>query len=339
MKKNKKNHDAVKEEPKSSVEPPRSEFGYLYIVKNPSSNELSYCAFDHYLEKGTHVIAPTRYGLDYALVVGLANSLGEYQPGPVECIGLCTSENGNCYGNFNLDEEKEKVKIEKGVDWIDRKASEEDYKRYQKLTQMEDEALSLCREKVEAHKLDMKLVAAHYLFEEPKILFFFTAANRVDFRELVKDLVGIFRIRIELRQIGVRDEARLLGGMGVCGRDYCCHGVTDKLKAVSIKMAKEQSLSLNSTKISGPCGRLLCCLSYEYDFYLEEKQNLPPEGSRLKVQHELMRITEVNILSKKISLTGHEGRYLTIPFSAVQHNKESSRWEIKQSYLEEFLSN
>jgi len=177
------------------------------------------------------------------------------------------------------------------------------------------------------------------LFGEAKIIFFFTAANRVDFRDLVKDLVAVFRIRIELRQIGVRDESRVLGGLAVCGRDFCCHAITDKLNPVSIKMAKEQNLSLNSTKISGPCGRLLCCLSYEYDFYFEEKRNLPQEGSKLKIQHELMKITEVNILSRKISLTGPDGRHLTIPFSAVYHNDENSRWEVTREYLDEFLTN
>ncbi|MFA7396307.1 MAG: regulatory iron-sulfur-containing complex subunit RicT, partial [Sphaerochaetaceae bacterium] len=180
--------------------------------------------------------------------------------------------------------------------------------------------------------------AAHYLFGDPKIIFFFTAANRVDFRELVKDLVSIFRIRIELRQIGVRDESRLLGGLAVCGRDFCCHGITDKMNPVSIKMAKEQNLSLNSTKISGPCGRLLCCLSYEYDFYNEEKKRYPSEGSRLKIQNELMRVTEVNILSKTLSLSGQQGRYLTIPLSSVAYNNDNSRWEIDQTFIDEFLS-
>jgi cell fate regulator YaaT (PSP1 superfamily) len=203
---------------------------------------------------------------------------------------------------------------------------------------MEEEALTMCREKVEQHKLDMKLVSAHYIFGDPKILFFFTADNRVDFRELVKDLVTIFKIRIELRQIGVRDESRLLGGLGVCGRDFCCHVVTDKLNPVSIKMAKEQNLSLNSTKISGPCGRLLCCLSYEYDFYAEEKKKLPPEGSRIKVQHELMKITEVYILSRKISLSGSDGRFMTLPFTALCLNDDTSRWEIDKKYVDEFLS-
>ena len=202
----------------------------------------------------------------------------------------------------------------------------------------EDEALILCREKIVAHKLDMKLVSAHYLFGEPKIIFFFTSANRVDFRELVRDLVSVFRIRIELRQIGVRDESRVLGGLAVCGRDYCCHCLADKMNPVSIKMAKEQNLSLNSTKISGPCGRLLCCLSYEYDFYVEEKKGLPAEGSKLRILHETMRISDVNILSRKITVTSIDGRSISIPFNKLTFDTQHHRWDVDRAYLEEILS-
>ena len=129
-----------------------------------------------------------------------------------------------------------------------------------------------------ARGLEMKLVSAHYLLDEQKILFLFTAENRVDFRELVKDLVAVFKMRIELRQIGVRDEARVVGGVGICGRALCCNAITDKLRPVSIKMAKEQNLTLNSMKISGPCGRLLCCLSYEFDVYRRRASRCPPWG-------------------------------------------------------------
>lgn len=355
----------------------RPEYGYIYLVKNPSSNELSVCASEEPLERGVYVIAPSRYGLDYGVIVGSAMAMGGYEPGSTECQGACLHGNSfeesyrvdddlvaaadpelsdnevlepsagteteggcqGCCGERKQSQDDSSVKISGDVDWIDRLATEEDHRRFLELSAMEDEALVLCREKVQLHGLDMKLVSAHYLFGESKIIFFFTAANRVDFRDLVKDLVSVFRIRIELRQIGVRDESRVLGGLAVCGRDFCCHAITDKLNPVSIKMAKEQNLSLNSTKISGPCGRLLCCLSYEYDFYLEEKRQLPQEGSRLKVQHELMKITEVNILSRKISLVGPEGRHLTIPFSVVHHNSETSRWEIDREYLDEFLAN
>ncbi len=169
------------------------------------------------------------------------------------------------------------------------------------------------------------------------MLFFFTADSRVDFRELVKDLVSVFKMRIELRQIGVRDESRVLGGLAVCGRDYCCHGITDKLNPVSIKMAKEQNLSLNSMKISGPCGRLLCCLSYEYDFYREEKRKMPSEGSRLKVRDEMVKISEVNILSKKIYLNSADGRLMVVPFEKVRCDEATKKWSIDSEYIEEML--
>lgn len=337
----------------------RPSSAYIYLVKNPSSNETSICAWDTVLYPGTSVVAPTRYGLDMGVVVSGADKLGKaYQKGNDQCCGAC--QHGEPIADEPLASEEEilwsdepdedladggrkhtleMVQLSADTQWIDRLATPTDMDRFKELSEKEDEAMKICREKIALHKLDMKLVTAHFLLGEPKIIFFFTADVRVDFRELVKDLVTVFRIRIELRQIGVRDESRVLGGLAVCGRDYCCHSVTDKLNPVSIKMAKEQNLSLNSMKISGPCGRLLCCLSYEFDFYVEEKRNYPPEGSKLKVGFELMKITEVNILTKKITLSGSEGRMLNIPHSAVFFNDEASRWEITKEYASEYLSN
>ncbi len=358
-----------------NVQRNRPSRGYIYLVKNPSSNESSVCAWDSVLYPGTSVVAPTRYGLDLGIIVASIDRLGKpYEPGCSDCQGACL--HGECTPKDDIEEadddlayamdppeepplwneepdedpcsscqgcstmpEAQEVELEGDITWIDRLATPTDMNRYQEFQAKEDEAMKICREKIALHKLDMKLVTAHFLLGEPKIIFFFTADVRVDFRELVKDLVSVFRIRIELRQIGVRDESRVLGGLAVCGRDFCCHSVTDKLNPVSIKMAKEQNLSLNSMKISGPCGRLLCCLSYEFDFYVEEKKQYPPEGSRLKVGFDLMKITEVNILSKRISLSGAEGRMLSIPCSAVFFNEETSRWEITKEWANEFLSN
>lgn len=349
----------------------RPSSAYIYMVKNTSSNETSICAWDSVLYPGTSVVSPTRYGLDMGIVVGSAHNLGkEYQRGNDQCAGPClhceslndeepdeavekSSEELSLSEEISYDYEPdeissdgcfeiepiEMVQLSGDTLWIDRLATPSDMSRYQELAAKEDEAMRICREKIALHKLDMKLVTAHFLLGEPKIIFFFTADVRVDFRELVKDLVSVFRIRIELRQIGVRDESRVLGGLAVCGRDYCCHSVTDKLDPVSIKMAKEQNLSLNSMKISGPCGRLLCCLSYEYDFYVEEKRKYPSEGSRLKVGFELMKIIEINILRKKITLVGAEGRVLSIPHSAVVFSEEANRWEITKEYSDEYLSN
>lgn len=231
------------------------------------------------------------------------------------------------------------VEVDGDVLWIDHMATPNEISRYQSNLELEKQAIKVCKEKIEKHKLDMKLVTAHFLLSEPKALFFFTAEERVDFRELVKDLVSVFKMRIELRQIGVRDESRVLGGLAVCGRDFCCHCVSDQLDPVTIKMAKEQNLSLNSLKISGPCGRLLCCLSYEYDFYLEEKQSYPPEGSRLKIGDELFRVSEVNILSKTVSCSGSEGRNVTIPRESLFYSAKNSRWEVSRKFQEDFLGN
>ena len=167
----------------------------------------------------------------------------------------------------------------------------------------------------------------HFLLDEQKALFFFSSDNRVDFRELVKDLVSVFKMRIELRQIGVRDESRIVGGLGVCGRPFCCHGVSDKLRPVSIKMAKDQNLSLNSMKISGQCGRLLCCLSYEFDWYNEARKNLPNEGIRIYYDGTDFRITEVNPLTSMIKMSGEDGRLLEV--NAKRFYKDNNnRWKI-----------
>ena len=162
-----------------------------------------------------------------------------------------------------------------------RKATLEDIAHDQENRQKESEAFRICAEKIKAHKLDMKLVDAQYTFDNAKLLFYFTADGRVDFRDLVKDLAGVFRIRIELRQIGIRDESRMMGGLGACGRPLCCASFLNDFVQVSIKMAKEQNLSLNSNKISGCCGRLMCCLHYEYETYQAELRLMPAVDSKV----------------------------------------------------------
>ncbi len=206
----------------------------LYKVKLVYSSETDVARIRKGIEVGDKVVVNSRYGKDLAVVLGVVKNHHDV--------------------------------VEEDLIPIIRVCNERDLKRLKENQIKEDNAQGVCRDKIKSLKLDMKLTGVHYLLDEPKILFYFTADNRVDFRELVKSLVSIFKMRIELRQIGVRDESRLLGAMGVCGRVICCHGITDNLKPVSIKMAKEQNLSLNSMKISGPCGRLLCCLEYEYDF-------------------------------------------------------------------------
>ncbi len=176
-------------------------------------------------------------------------------------------------------------------------ATVQDKERYEANKKLEAEAFDICKQKIAEHGLEMKLVEAEYTFDNSKLLFYFSAEVRVDFRDLVKDLASIFRTRIELRQIGIRDEAKMLGGLGVCGRPFCCSSFLSDFVQVSIKMAKEQSLSLNSAKISGTCGRLMCCLRYEHETYEEEIARTPPIDSSVKTPEGVGTVTEISPLT------------------------------------------
>ena len=185
---------------------------------------------------------------------------------------------------------------------IIRIADEKDISQHEENVEKKKRAIEICQEKVNKHKLDMKLIDVEYTFDNSKIIFYFTADGRVDFRELVKDLAGIFKMRIELRQIGVRDEAKMVGGIGTCGKPLCCHLWLPEFEPVSIKMAKVQNLSLNPTKISGICGRLMCCLKYENDTYYESRKGMPEQGERIKTADGLGVVVETNILENKIKV-------------------------------------
>ena len=272
--------------------------GPLYRIRSPHSNETYYAYWQgpEVLEPRTQVVAPTRYGRDIC----------ELQGRVLEAVRIGADE----------------------LLRIDRVATPDDLAKGEANRERERKAFELCRQKIETRRLPMKLVAAHYLIDEPKVLFFFSADSRVDFRELVKDLVSVFKMRIELRQIGVRDEARVTGGCGVCGRVLCCHGVSDKLTPVSIKMAKDQNLSLNSMKISGPCGRLLCCLAYEYGFYRDARRELPGEGVRFQFEGVLFRVIEVNALAGSVKAAGEDGRVLDMPAARFVHSE--GRWQVRE---------
>lgn len=183
---------------------------------------------------------------------------------------------------------------------IIRLANDKDRKQYAENQKKKDRALALCQEKVDKHHLEMKLIDVEYTFDNSKIIFYFTADGRVDFRELVKDLAGVFKMRIELHQIGVRDEAKMMGGIGSCGRELCCHTWLPDFETVTIKMAKVQNLSLNPTKISGICGRLMCCLKFENEVYHELKKGMPDVGERVKTHDGLAVVVDSNILENKI---------------------------------------
>lgn len=190
---------------------------------------------------------------------------------------------------------------------IVRMATDEDIRRHNENEKKKAKAMAQCQEKVDKHGLEMKLIDVEYTFDNNKIIFYFTADGRVDFRELVKDLASVFKMRIELRQIGVRDEAKMLGGIGSCGRSLCCNSWLADFEPVSIKMAKVQNLSLNPTKISGICGRLMCCLKYENDVYMELRKGLPDNGEKVKTKDGMGKVVDTNILESKVRVRLYTG--------------------------------
>lgn len=222
--------------------------------------------------RGQHVIVETARGVEYGQVV---------------------------LGNTLVSEEKVVPPLKKVL----RIATKEDDIQEEENKQKEKEALKICREKVQKHQLEMKLIDTEYTFDRSKILFYFTADGRVDFRELVKDLASVFKTRIELRQIGVRDETKIRGGIGICGRALCCSTYLSEFVPVSIKMAKEQSLSLNPTKISGVCGRLMCCLKNEEETYVELNNRLPGIGDRVTTKDgKKGEVQSVNVLRQLVKV-------------------------------------
>ena len=224
------------------------------------------------VDKGSHVIVETNRGVEYGEVA---------------------------VANHEVEDEQ----IVKPLRKVLRAATEEDEQRVAQNKKLEKDAFAICEKKIRAHKLEMKLVEVEYTFDRGKILFYFTADGRVDFRELVKDLASVFRTRIELRQIGVRDEVKMLGGLGVCGCPLCCATFLDDFAPVSINMAKDQGLSLNPSKISGNCGRLMCCLKYEEETYEELNSRLPNIGDYVTTDDGLKgEVHSVSILRQLVKV-------------------------------------
>ena len=227
---------------------------------------------DEQIERGEHVIVETAKGVEYGTVV---------------------------VPNREMAEEKIVAPLKK----IIRVATPKDEDIELKNREKEKDAYKICLEKIAKHRLEMKLIAAEYTFDNNKLLFYYTADGRIDFRELVKDLASVFRTRIELRQIGVRDETKICGGIGICGRTLCCHSYLSEFAPVSIKMAKEQNLSLNPTKISGVCGRLMCCLKNEEEAYEELNSRLPHIGSHVKTAEGLdAEVQSVSVLKQLVKV-------------------------------------
>ena len=213
---------------------------------------------------------------------------------------------------------------------ITRRATDKDLERYKENLTKREPAMKVCEEKIAKHGLDMKLVDAEYTIDGSKVIFYFSADGRIDFRELVKDLASHFRMRIELRQIGVRDEARMLGGIGICGRPLCCSKWLHDFQPVSIKMAKQQNLSLNPSKISGTCGRLMCCLNFENKAYTEMRKGMPNDGERIMTPDGPAKVVNVDLWSGRITTRAIERDKETKEETLSQETKIYFKKEIKR---------
>jgi cell fate regulator YaaT (PSP1 superfamily) len=263
----------------------------FYRIKFSFNNYSKVCRIKNQdITRGTFLIVPSQYGPEIGIVQGKVDDMDDIlsQDEIVDVMRIATQEDKNRFSN-NLKKSKE--------------------------------AYEVTLKKIQEHNLNMKLINVHYFLEDSKILFNFTADGRIDFRELVKDLASIFKTRIELRQIGVRDECRIIGGYGQCGKHFCCSNVISELDPITIKMAKEQNLTLNSLKISGTCGRLLCCLSYEYKTYLEEKKRFPELGTRVRYEGNFFIVSEVNIqtdLIKLVSKADNEERVVYVNLKDIE---------------------
>ena len=233
--------------------------------------------------------------------------------------------------------EIEQKELQKPLRPVIRRADEEDYARIEANQRKEKEAFAVCEEKIKKHGMDMKLINVEYTFDNSKIVFYFTAEGRVDFRELVKDLASVFKTRIELRQIGVRDETKMLGGLGPCGRPACCAEFLGDFQPVSIKMAKEQNLSLSPTKISGLCGRLMCCLGYEHEYYKELAAILPRNGSEVQTPDCAGVVMESNPLRQLVKVkiaVGDEFDVREYPVGEITVQRRGKRPPEKQDASE-----
>lgn len=240
--------------------------------------------------------------------------VGDARPG-IGSFVIIEADRGQDYGEV-LSEVENMLETEMGepVKRIVRVASKDDLQKIKKNREKVKDVFSVCVRKVQERALPMKLIEGEYSFDRSKIVLYFTAEGRIDFRELVKDLAHIFRVRIELKQIGVRDEAKLLGGFGPCGRRLCCASFLKDFEPVTIRMAKEQNLPLNPAKISGLCGRLMCCLSYEYKNYKEMLKTLPREGASVKTKEGPGKVISVNPLKNSVTVQLDDARQIEVSY-------------------------
>ena len=257
--------------------PEETELHFYRIRFRPDGQEFTAMAKMPNLRRDEMVMVKTDHGLEPAVVYGFA------PPNP-------------------------QSEVDRGASFeISRRPTSDEDNRYNKLAAHEDSAFEICQKLIDKHQLIMRLIRVEKFFNGSKMIFYFTADARVDFRALVKDLVQEFRTRVEMRQVGVRHETKMIGGIGVCGRELCCSSFMKKFDSVSIKMAKEQDLPLNPTKISGVCNRLLCCLTYEYDNYKNQRRKMPRVGRRLKLEEGIFRVKRQIPLQQAIVVSGSDG--------------------------------
>ena len=262
--------------------------------------------------------------------------LGEYRPvyayhqndvacGRGDCV-ILEADRGSEFGRVVSDVELPcKSKADKVKGKILRKATEGDMKQLENNRMKAKEALNICLRKINDRKLDMRIVKAEYTFDSSKIIFSFVSEGRVDFRNLVKDLARVFRVRIELKQIGVRDKAKIIGGYGVCGRELCCSSYMTAFHPLSIKMAKEQGLPLNPSRISGVCGRIKCCMAYEFVVYKEHARSLPKIGDKVSTDDGKGRVIDVNILKRLVSVDVGEGKIIKVSYAKEPESEYAAR--------------
>ena len=229
-----------------------------------------------------------------------------------------------------------KTKADPSQGKVARLLTADDAKRIEENKKKAKDALGACVKKTEERKLDMQIVQCEYTLDGSKVIFFFTSEGRVDFRDLVKDLARVFRVRIELKQIGVRDKAKVVGGIGICGRELCCSSYMKGFHPLSIKMSKEQGLPLNPSRISGVCGRIKCCMAYEYQVYREYARDLPRAGDKITTTQGKGKVIDVNILKRYASVDLGEGKYTKVTFGPLEPAKAGEKFSVKVGVPEKF---
>jgi len=281
-------------------------YGTVYGVEfHPVGKLYQYTSSEGLLKQGDYVLAISEFGLD----------VGKVMYGPVE---------------IRIDDSKEELKP------IVRVMTDEDWETDSKNKEEAKEAMKTCQELIEKHSLPMGLLEARYMFDRSRIVFYFGADSRVDFRELVKDLARAFRTRIELRQVGIRDEVKMKGSLGLCGMTACCVRFLRQFESITLKHAKKQQLLINPAKISGRCGRLLCCLSYEQELYENELKDIPDEGSLVDYEGKTCKVLTVNIFMKIITLVSDDGQMLKVQFEDF---RKSQRAIIQDTNPDELIKN